>query len=68
MTVVRPPERSAQPRDDNAAAPTPSVAGAEKSRRVFFSAAIGSFTGRIVGDWATEIRREWLPKIWDWLA
>lgn len=66
MTVVRPSERSAQPSDDNAAVPPP-VAGSEKSRGVFFSAAIGSFIGRIVGDGATDARREWLPKIWGWL-
>lgn len=66
MTVVRPPERSAQPSDDNAAAPPP-VPATGKSRRVFFSAAIGSFIGRIVGDGATEARREWFPRIWDWL-
>ncbi|WP_280247607.1 hypothetical protein [Nocardia abscessus] len=66
MTVVRPAERSAQPSDDNAAVPPPPVE--EKSRRMFFSAAIGSFVGRIVGDGATDARKEWLPKFWDWLG
>lgn len=66
MTVIRPSERSAQPSDDDASTPT-AAPGAEKSRRVFFSAAIGSCIGRIVGDAATDARREWLPRIWDWL-
>jgi hypothetical protein len=49
MTVVRPPERSDQPSDANAAVP-PRPPVEEKSRRVFVSAAIGSCIGRIVGD------------------
>lgn len=68
MTVVRPPERSAQPSDDSAAVPQTPGIGAENSRKMFFSAAIGSFVGRIAGDGATDARREWFPKLWDWFG
>lgn len=67
MTVVRPPAPLASPSDDPAAVPQPTATSAEKSRRVFFSAAIGSFIGRIAADGVTDARRQWLPKILEWL-
>ena len=39
----------------------------EKPRKVLIAAAVGAFVGRLAGDGATDARREWLPKLWDWL-
>ncbi|MGW0006081.1 hypothetical protein ACWDT6_19855 [Nocardia grenadensis] len=66
MTVIRPSDRPAQPGDDNSE-PRASNGAEKESRKMFFSAAIGTFVGRVAGDGATDARREWLPKIWDWL-
>lgn len=39
----------------------------ENPPKVLFAAAIGAFVGRIAGDGASDARRAWLPKLWDWL-
>lgn len=59
------PRGLAQSSDENP--PPHGSPGAEKdSRKMFFAAALGTFVGRIAGDEATDARREWLPKLWDW--